>query len=134
MIDFPDITLSTIDKCDASQTSGNSSSVCFPFLSSLQHLGLWLNCICSALGLALVGLPHYTAALFLRLRPLLIPINRQLVLAHPVGGTIIHIQLYPPYHPQKAHGFGASIYPAFIHFVSLWGGVFYFLGTALSVH
>jgi hypothetical protein len=38
-----------------------------------------------------------------------------------------------PLSPPKAHGFGASIYPAFTHFVSLWGGVFYFLGMALSV-
>lgn len=39
----------------------------------------------------------------------------------PSRWAIIPIPLYPPCHPQKAHGFGASICPAFIHFVSLLG-------------
>lgn len=54
-----------------------------------------MNCICSALGLALVGFPHYTAALFLRLRPLAYSDQSAARLHPPSRWAII------PYHPQK---------------------------------
>lgn len=142
MIDFSNITFSTIERnvIHRSQIPGSFSSVYFPFyFSSLEHLGLWLNCICSALGLALVGIPHYTAALFMRSVCVLCVVRSIGSSFSPTQSKarFIPLPLYPPLSPpqqKKAHGFGASIYPAFIHFVSLWGGVFYFLGMALSVH
>jgi len=85
------------------------------------------------LGLALVGFPHYTDALFLRLRPLLIPINRQLVFAYPVGGQLSPSPSIPLVTLKKL----MVSAPRFVLLLSIsfpsWGGVFYFLGMALSV-